>query len=70
MKCRLCDDVGLAIRLADGSVIYECIDDTEQVAGLAWLIADRSLTGFANADPDLREKIYRVALDAIRKANR
>ena len=70
MKCRLCDDIGLKIKLDDGSTIYECLGDTEQVEGLATLIADRSYTGFAHVGPDLHTKIYNVALNAIRKANR
>lgn len=70
MKCRLCDAPGVVIRMDDGSVVYECKDDRDQVKGLAALIADRVCPWFASVGPELREKIYTVALDAIRKANR
>lgn len=69
-KCRLCgDEPALSIRMLDGSVIYECRDDLEQVTGLAALISKRA-TRLIEAGEGIEFAIEAVALDAIRKANR
>ena len=70
MKCRLCDDLGVSVSMADGSLIYKCPDDSEQVEGLATLIADRVCVGLGPACLQLHQKVYMAALYAIRKANR
>ena len=69
MKCRLCGDEGRSIRMLDGSTVYECQGDLEQVTGLATLIADRA-TKLVEGGARIHYAVETVALDAIRKANR
>lgn len=69
MKCRLCDELGLSVRMLDGTILYECRGDMEQVTALADLIAKRA-TRLIEAGEGIEFAIQAVALDAIRKANR